>query len=88
MKLLRYIIIAGLVICSVAAVSCKKDKKSSTSTKAYLSGRDFVTPDDIKAVAVNTLHHRVALTYEAKITGESIDKIIYSNVIKAKVPMV
>ena len=38
MKLLRYIIIAGLVICSVAAVSCKKDKKGSTSTKAYLSG--------------------------------------------------
>ncbi len=55
---------------------------------AYLSGRDFVTPDDIKAVAVNTLHHRVSLTYEAKIAGESIDKIIYSNVIKAKVPMV
>ena len=60
----------------------------ASQAKAYLSGRDFVTPDDIKAVAVNTLHHRVALTYEAKITGESIDKIIYSNVIKAKVPMV
>ncbi len=55
---------------------------------AFLSGRDFVTPDDIKEVAVNTLHHRVSLTYEAKIAGESIDKIIYSNVIKAKVPMV
>ncbi len=60
----------------------------ASQSKAYLSGRDFVTPDDIKAVAVNTLHHRVSLTYEAKITGESIDKIIYSNVIKAKVPMV
>ena len=60
----------------------------ASQAKAYLSGRDFVTPDDIKAVAVNTLHHRVSLTYEAKITGESIDKIIYSNVIKAKVPMV
>ena len=60
----------------------------ASQARAYLSGRDFVTPDDIKAVSVNTLHHRVSLTYEAKITGESIDKIIYSNVIKAKVPMV
>ena len=60
----------------------------AAQAKAFLSGRDFVTPDDIKAVAVNTLHHRVVLTYEAKIAGESIDKIIYSNVIKAKVPMV
>lgn len=60
----------------------------AAQAKAFLSGRDFVTPDDIKAVAVNTLHHRVTLTYEAKIAGESIDKIIYSNVIKAKVPMV
>ncbi len=38
----------------------------ASQAKAYLSGRDFVTPDDIKAVAVNTLHHRVALTYEAR----------------------
>ena len=60
----------------------------AAQAKAFLSGREFVTPDDIKAVSVNTLHHRVALTYEAKIAGESIDKIIYSNVIKAKVPMV
>ena len=60
----------------------------AAQAKAYISGRDFVTPDDIKAVAVNTLHHRVSLTYEAKIAGESIDTIIYSNVLKAKVPMV
>ncbi|MBP8969800.1 MAG: MoxR family ATPase [Lachnospiraceae bacterium] len=60
----------------------------ASQANAFLSGRDFVTPDDIKEVAVNTLHHRVSLTYEAKIAGESIDKIIYSNVIKAKVPMV
>ncbi len=60
----------------------------ASQANAFLSGRDFVTPDDIKEVAVNTLHHRVSLTYEAKIAGENIDKIIYSNVIKAKVPMV
>ena len=55
---------------------------------AYLSGRQFVTPDDIKAVAVSTLHHRISLSYDAKIAGEDIDKVIHAVILKAKVPMV
>ena len=55
---------------------------------AYLAGREFVTPDDIKAVAVSTLHHRVTLSYDAKIAGEDIDKVLQAVVLKAKVPMV
>lgn len=60
----------------------------AAQAKAFLQGRDFVTPDDVKAVAVNTLHHRVALTYEAKIAKEDIDKLLVSLVLKAQVPMV
>ncbi|MCR5596085.1 MAG: MoxR family ATPase [Lachnospiraceae bacterium] len=60
----------------------------ASQAKAYLEGRDYVIPDDIKAVSVNTLHHRIALTYEAKIAKENVDSILYSNVLKAKVPMV
>ena len=56
--------------------------------KAFLAGREFVTPDDIKAVAVSTLHHRVTLSYDAKIAGEDIDKVLHAVVLKAKVPMV
>ena len=56
--------------------------------RAYLYDRKFVTPDDIKAVAVNTLHHRVSLSYDARIAGENIDQVIHANVLKAKVPMV
>ncbi|MBR3575480.1 MAG: MoxR family ATPase [Lachnospiraceae bacterium] len=55
---------------------------------AYIAGREFVTPDDIKAVAVSTLHHRVTLSYDAKIAGEDIDKVLHAVVLKAKVPMV
>ena len=55
---------------------------------ACLVGREFVTPDDIKAVAVSTLHHRVTLSYDAKIAGEDIDKVLHAVVLKAKVPMV
>lgn len=54
---------------------------------AYLDGRDFVKPDDIKACAVNVLHHRLTLTSEARIRKESIDKLITALVLQAKIPM-
>ena len=60
----------------------------AAQAKAYLSGRDFVKPDDIKAVAINVLHHRISLTYEAKIAKEDVDKVLKSIILKAKVPMV
>lgn len=60
----------------------------AAQAKAFIAGRDFVTPDDIKAVAINTLHHRLTLTYEAKIAGEDIDKLLKSIILKTKVPMV
>lgn len=60
----------------------------AAQAKAFIAGRDFVTPDDIKDIAINTLHHRLTLTYEAKIAGEDIDKLLKSIILKAKVPMV
>ncbi|MCR5626388.1 MAG: MoxR family ATPase [Lachnospiraceae bacterium] len=49
--------------------------------------RDFVKPDDVKAVAVNVLHHRLTLTADAKIHAEDTDNIIQSLILKAKIPM-
>ena len=60
----------------------------ASQAKAYISGRDYVKPDDIKAVAINTLHHRLSLTYEAKIAKEEVDKVLKSIILKVKVPMV
>ncbi len=59
----------------------------ASQAKAYLEGRDFVKPDDVKAVTVNTLHHRVVLTSEAKIRREDPDAIIRTLMLRAKVPM-
>ena len=42
---------------------------------AWLSGRDYVTPDDVKALARATLRHRVAVRPEAElegVTGEGV----------------
>lgn len=43
---------------------------------AWLSGRDFVTPDDIRAVVNDCLRHRVILSYEAQADGLTTDDII------------
>ena len=55
--------------------------------KAYLAGRDFVKPDDVKSVALNVLHHRLTLTPEARIKSEGLGKVLRSLIIAAKVPM-
>ncbi|MHC4378611.1 MAG: AAA family ATPase [Planctomycetota bacterium] len=44
--------------------------------EAFLSGRDFVTPGDIKRVAPEVLRHRVAPSYEAEAEGRSSDAIV------------
>ena len=59
----------------------------ASQARAYLQGRDYVKPDDIKAVAVNVLHHRLSLTPDAKIKKEKTDSVIKELVLKAKVPM-
>ena len=44
--------------------------------KALFAGRDFVLPEDIKAVALNALRHRLVLSYEAAADNVSADDII------------
>ena len=43
---------------------------------AWLSGRDFVTPEDIHAVIYDVLRHRLILTFEAQAEGVTTDEII------------
>jgi MoxR-like ATPase len=46
--------------------------------RAWLSGRDYVTPDDVKAFALPTLRHRVRLRAEAELDGVTIDSVLRS----------
>ena len=39
-----------------------------------LAGRDFVTPDDVKGLALPVLRHRVVLTPEAEVEGQTVDE--------------
>jgi MoxR-like ATPase len=43
---------------------------------AWLAGRDFVIPDDVKALARPTLRHRVQLRPEAELEGATADGVV------------
>jgi MoxR-like ATPase len=43
---------------------------------AYLKGRDFVLPDDVKTIAYPVLRHRLRTTYEADAKGIDADQLI------------
>ena len=47
----------------------------AAKTAAAIDGRDFVTPDDVKALAIPTLRHRVVLRAEAEIEGLDADAV-------------
>jgi MoxR-like ATPase len=51
---------------------------AAAQAHAYLKNRHFVTPDDVKAVAIPALRHRIILTYEADMQSISSDDIIKS----------
>lgn len=43
---------------------------------AWLQGRDFVSPDDVRAIAHDVLRHRILLTFEAEADGVNSDQVI------------
>jgi MoxR-like ATPase len=48
----------------------------AAKARALLSGREFVTPDDIKDMAPASLRHRLVLQPEAEIEGTGADAVI------------
>ena len=48
----------------------------SAKAHAFIDGRGYVTPDDVKAVARDVLRHRVIITYEAEAENLTSDDIV------------
>lgn len=46
--------------------------------KAWLAGRDFVTPEDIQQVFLYVLRHRIILSYQAEAEGISPDQVLHA----------
>lgn len=53
---------------------------------AFLAGRPFVTPDEVKAVALPTLRHRVRVRPEVELEGQTADGVLQSLLASVPVP--
>jgi MoxR-like ATPase len=53
---------------------------------AFIKGRGFVTPEDVKAIAYDVLRHRILLTYEAEAEETKPDAVIREILNKIEVP--
>jgi MoxR-like ATPase len=58
----------------------------AAKTAAAMEGRDFVTPDDVKALAIPTLRHRIVLRAEAEIEGLDADAVCRRVLARLDVP--
>ena len=54
--------------------------------RAWLAGRDFVTPEDIRAIAPDVLRHRVLPSYEATAEGWDGEKLVAALLDKVPLP--
>jgi MoxR-like ATPase len=55
--------------------------------RAALNGREYVIPDDVKAIAQQSLNHRLILRPEAELEGVSVNRIIASIISEIQVPV-
>ena len=65
-----------------AAIALERGAKA----RAWLDGRDYVSPGDIQVLAADVLRHRLVLSYEAEAGGTTADQVIAALVQKLPVP--
>ena len=53
---------------------------------AFLQGRGFVIPEDVKAIALDVLRHRILLTYEAEAENVTTEQLIERLLERVEVP--
>ncbi|MCW5578683.1 MAG: AAA family ATPase, partial [Dokdonella sp.] len=54
--------------------------------QAAIDGRDFATPDDVRAIAKPALRHRLSLAPEMQIEGRRIDDVLEALLAKVEAP--
>ena len=64
---------------SIALDRCAK-------AKAWLAGRDFVSPEDVQDLAFDVMRHRLILSYEAEAEGITPDQVIQEIIARVAVP--
>jgi MoxR-like ATPase len=59
---------------------------TAARARAVLEGRDYVIPDDVKALAIPALRHRVVLSPSAEIDGRRVDDVIAGVIDRIEAP--
>ncbi len=59
----------------------------AAKAKAFLDGRDYIKPDDVKNVAIPVLAHRLILTTEMRMQKKESADVLKALVLKVKIPM-
>ena len=59
----------------------------TAQAKAAVEGRDFVTPDDVKALAIPVLGHRLILSSSARLRGSTPEEVVGELLLMAPVPI-
>lgn len=54
---------------------------------AFVRGRDYVIPDDVKELVPVTFHHRIILKPEARLEGATVDRVITNVLQETRVPI-
>ncbi len=57
-----------------------------SKARAWLAGRDFVTPEDIQSMAYDVLRHRIILSYQAEAEGITVEQFIRELIAQIAVP--
>ncbi|MBQ7492577.1 MAG: MoxR family ATPase [Clostridia bacterium] len=61
---------------------------SMAKAVAYMQGRDFIIPKDVERVFVRTVAHRIQLTQEAELRGNTADTVLQEILKRAIVPKI
>lgn len=59
---------------------------AAAKAQAFMSGRGYVTPQDVKMMAPDILRHRIILSYEAEAEGKTTDDLISMFLERIEVP--
>ena len=64
------------------------DLLKATKAKAYVEGRDYVIPDDVKNMAIPVLSHRLILSPEARIEKKNSNEILFDVLNSIYIPVI
>src|SRR5699024_5244638 len=64
------------------------DLLNASKAKAFIHGRNYVIPDDVKAMAIPVLNHRLVPSPEARIERKTMEEILNGVLSRVHVPVI